>query len=99
MCKESCKSYTTSGLVSPNQGPLKLNFDGTCARECDLVGFSGMIREQLELLLVSFVGRLQGCFAIEAEFFALCRGVPKMEKIGAPGGILEGDSQVIMIWA
>lgn len=58
-----------------------------------------MIREQLELLLVSFVGRLQGCFAIEAEFFALCRGVPKMEKIGAPGGILEGDSQVIMIWA
>lgn len=51
--------------------------------------------ESLESALLA----LSLCSAIDAELHALWRGATEMEELGASGGILEGDSKVILHWA
>lgn len=75
VCKERWKFSAACGLVTPTMGLAKLNFDGSCVRDKDKAGFGGVIRDPSGLSLVSFAGSLPECSAIEAESFALWRGM------------------------
>lgn len=69
-------------------------------KECIKAGYGGVIRGSLGSSLTSYAWPLPACSVNEAELFrSQERGARKGEKIGAQGGILEGDSTVVTGWA
>lgn len=84
--------------VPPPSGLLKLNFDRSCKREIDYAGYGGVITNELGNTLISFAGLLPNGSVIEAELFALWRGILELEKLGVRGSLVEGDSKVMVDW-
>lgn len=84
---------------SPSPRKLRLNFDGSCIQDCQLVGFRLVIRDHYGSSISSYTGPLHGCSALEAELYSLWQGVQKMEELKASGVVIEGDSKVVLNWA
>lgn len=97
----SSSSPSSSSIVwhPPELGLLKLNFDESCVQDHGKNRFRGVIRDHGGVFWISFAGPLSLCSAIDVELHALWRGLMEMEELGASGGILEGDSNVILGWA
>lgn len=49
--------------------------------------------------MLSFVGPLSNGSVIDAELFALWRGILDLAKLGVSESIVEGDSKVVVGWA
>lgn len=91
-----------SGASFPPSDRLQLNFNGSSMSGIRKAGCGGPVRNvELEVFL-SHSGLLSMCHANEAELytlFALEFRVEELQKIGAAGNVVEGDSYAVTQWA
>lgn len=67
--------------------------------EIGLAGYGGVICNDVGSIVHSFAGSISNGSMIEAELFALWRGIAELEALGIRKSLVEGDSTIVVGWA
>ncbi|CAL5378534.1 unnamed protein product [Camellia sinensis] len=71
---------------------LKMNTDGSTKGDPGKGGFGGLIRDERGIWLISYYGKLDVCTSLEAEFWAIYRGLTIAFEKGYKDLTIETDS-------
>ncbi|XP_028100952.1 uncharacterized protein LOC114300280 [Camellia sinensis] len=84
--------FDHSPLIVYTEGNLKMNTDGNARGDPGDGGFGGLIRDEKGIWICGFYGKLTKCSCIEAEIWAIYRGLTIAFEKGYKDLIIETDS-------
>ncbi|GMP65273.1 hypothetical protein CsSME_00026140 [Camellia sinensis var. sinensis] len=73
---------------------LKLNVDGCSKGDPGQAGYGGLLRDDTGLWLWGFYGKLGHCYSLEAELWAIYRGLTILFQKGTKDVVIESDSEL-----
>ncbi|GMQ08371.1 hypothetical protein CsSME_00052119 [Camellia sinensis var. sinensis] len=73
---------------------LKLNVDGCSKGDPGQAGYGGLLRDETGIWIWGFYGKLGHCTSLEAELWAIYRGLTILFQKGTKGVEIESDSEL-----
>ncbi|CAL5362434.1 unnamed protein product [Camellia sinensis] len=80
--------------LHPPAGKLKLNVDGCSKGDPGQAGYGGLLRDETGIWIWGFYGKLGHCTSLEAELWAIYRGLTILFQKGTKGVEIESDSEL-----
>ncbi|CAL5355341.1 unnamed protein product [Camellia sinensis] len=85
-----------SPLVVYTQGKLKLNVDGCSKGDPGQAGYGGLLRDETSLWVWGFYGKFGHCSSLEAELWAIYRGLTILFQKNTHEVEIETDSALAL---
>ncbi|XP_028112975.1 uncharacterized protein LOC114311106 [Camellia sinensis] len=86
-----------SPLLVYTQGTLKLNTDGCSKGDPGQAGYGGLLRDDTGIWIWGYYGNLGHCTCLEAEIWAIYRGLTILFQKGLTNVVIETDSEQAML--
>lgn len=86
-----------SSLLVYTQGTLKLNTDGCSKGDPGQAGYRGLLRDETDTWIWGYYGNLGHCTCLEAEIWAIYRGLTILFQKGLTNVVIETDSEQAML--